>query len=916
MAAPNAPTGGKLRRSLWPDAGRIERLQLRRAPLLAAAICFALGIVLAKSWHPIVALLLTVLLLIPLIFFGLRNRAHAAVFSVATLWIVVGLWSAEIQPTPPSQQALLSYADGLSRTVRGRVIRIRKLPPQTAPAGADTDPTTWVEPSDGLQDGAISLDLAVEAVEQVTPDTSTMVPAEGGVRITLIGSAESFVCGDRVEVPLRMKIPERYRDPGAWQYADYLLEQGIGTHASVKANRLTHLQQTRTSWDAPQLRCTLFAAQTWAADRMVNYVHSRPNRLLPDILRLSPEDAGMLNAMLFGDRTRLSHTLRLGFERTGSFHLFVVSGMHVALLAAGVFWLTRKLRLGEASATIVTILLTTAYALLTGFGAPVQRALAMATLFLLTRLLSRDRNVLNALGAAALGVLVWSPSSLFEASFQMTFLAIVAIAGIAVPLGEGTFLPYAHAARRLREHRLDVGMPPHLAQLRIMLRLWGEAFTRIFGRRAYTVPAALLRSALWALELSLIGIVAEMVMVLPMALYFHRATVFALPANIVSIPLVALLAPAAIFTFIASLVSPWLAALPGAATALLLHGIVRTIGMVSHLHTADLRVPGPALWIALSVVAAWALCCWAVRQSTRWRWVAAALLPLAAAAVLWPEPPTITPGQLEVTAIDVGQGDSLLVVSPTGQTMLVDAGGPTGAIKETAQATSSFDVGDEIVSPYLWSRHLRRLDVIALSHAHSDHMGGMAAVLRNFRPKELWVSIDPDSTAYTALLLEAHELGVTVRHLHAGNNLAWGGTQISVLAPAADYTPSGAPGNNDSLVLWLQYGKSSVLLEGDAEAPSERAMLAAGILQPVTLLKVGHHGSQTSTTQDFLTQLAPRDAVISVGRGNTFGHPRSEVIGRIAAIGSKLYRTDEFGLTTFLLDHDGHLQEITGAADN
>jgi competence protein ComEC len=919
-SARNARAGGELRRSLWPDANRIERLQIHRAPLLVAALCFALGIVMARSWHPIVALLITVALLTPLVLLDLRGRSYIAVAAVATLWIVVGLWSAEIQPSPPAQQKLLAYADGLSRTVRGQVIRVRKLPPQAAQTEADTDPTSGDEDPDHLQPGAISLDLAIDAIEQVTPDLSSMVPIEGGVRVTVIGHTSDFACGDRLEAPLRMKAPERYRDPGAWQYADYLLDQGIGAHASVKPEHLTNLGPSRTRWDRASLRCRLYTAQAWAAERMVNYVHSRPNRLLPGIMRLSPEDAGMLNAMLFGDRTRLSHTLRLGFERTGSFHLFVVSGMHVALLAAGVFWLACRLRFGEVPATVLTILLTAAYALLTGFGAPVQRALAMATVFLLTRLLSRDRSVLNALGAAALGVLVWSPRSLFEASFQMTFLAIVAIAGIAVPLGEWSFLPYARAARSIREHRLDVGLPPHLAQLRVMLRLWGEALAHIFdpkwGRRAATAPATLLRYSLWALELSLIGVVAEMVMVLPMALYFHRATVFALPANMLSIPLVAVLAPVAIVTFAASLLSPWLAALPGAGTALLLHGIVGLIGTVSRLHTADLRVPGPALWVALSVVACWAFCCWAVRQSRRLAWIAAALLPLAAAAVLWPEPPATTPGQLELTAIDVGQGDSLLVVGPSGETMLVDAGGPTGTIKETADATSRFDIGDEVVSPYLWSRHLQHLDVLALSHAHSDHMGGMAAVMRSFRPKELWVSIDPDSAAYNTLLLEAKELGITVRHLHAGDGFAWAGTQLAVLAPAANYSNHGAPANNDSLVLRLQYGRSSVLLEGDAEALSERAMLAAGRIQPVTLLKVGHHGSQTSTTANFFTQLAPRDAVISVGKGNTFGHPRPEVVGRIATGGSKLYRTDEFGLTTFLLAPDGHIQEVTGLADN
>ena len=164
--------------------------------------------------------------------------------------------------------------------------------------------------------------------------------------------------------------------------------------------------------------------------------------------------------MLFGDRAGLNKTQRVGFERTGSFHLFVVSGMHVGLLAGLVFWLARRLKLREWLATSLTIALTFGYALLTGFGAPVQRALFMTAVFLLARLLSRDRNVLNALGAAALGVLVWSPSALFEASFQMTFLAIIAIGGIAIPLGERSFLPYARAADDLWDKWQDFGCRP------------------------------------------------------------------------------------------------------------------------------------------------------------------------------------------------------------------------------------------------------------------------------------------------------------------------------------------------------------------------------------------------------------------------------------------------------------------------
>ena len=243
--------------------------------------------------------------------------------------------------------------------------------------------------------------------------------------------------------------------------------------------------------------------------------------------------------------------------------------------------------------------------------------------------------------------------------------------------------------------------------------------------------------------------------------------------------------------------------------------------------------------------------------------------------------------------------------------MLVDAGGPVGGVTEAAAVTSTFDVGEEVVSPYLWSRRIRRLDVLALSHAHSDHIGGMAAVMRNFRPRELWVSIGPDSDAYRALLAEAAELGVAVRHLHAGDEMAWSQTKVEVLAPEESYTNSSQPANNDSLVMRLEYGKASALLEGDAEAPTEQAMIAHG-LTPVTLLKVGHHGSRTSTTPEFFAAVSPKDAVVSVGKGNTFGHPRFEVITRIAVRGTRLYRTDEFGLTTFLLDRDGLIQEVLG----
>jgi len=317
----------------------------------------------------------------------------------------------------------------------------------------------------------------------------------------------------------------------------------------------------------------------------------------------------------------------------------------------------------------------------------------------------------------------------------------------------------------------------------------------------------------------------------------------------------------------------------------------------------DFRIPAPLLWQSLVFCAllgvAIVLARLAVSAGLRWprRAVWLALLVAALVAVL-PRPVDHPRDALLMEAIDVGQGDSLLLITPDGKTMLVDGGGHGGG---PHQAPQDYDIGEEVVSEVLWSRGIRRLDVVALTHAHSDHMGGLPAVLRNFHPAELWVGNNPRYGAYNALLDQAASLHVHVRSLRAGDDLSFGPTQVNVLEPFRGYQPGAEPSNSDSVVMRVAYGATSVMLEGDAEARAEAEMLSEPDLAS-TLLKVGHHGSITSTRPEFLARVHPQWAVISCGPHNRYGHPRYEVLQALQAAHVRTLRTDINGAVCFRLN--------------
>jgi competence protein ComEC len=824
---------------------------------------------------------------------------------LAVLWLLLGAWCAEMEPHPAPAPALAALSDGLLRTVEGTVIDAGPMRGETEQSLIDHD--DHGEAADPQQRPSQRIDLRVSSMEVVTDTDDAQTPVEGGVRLTvhwpqIVANQQPFQCGERIRAVVRLLPPEVYRDPGVWSREDFLVDQGITSTATVGIDRVDRLGPSSSVF----LACRLSGLQHATSARLLALPAAM--RRLPAPLRLSQDDAIMLAAMVTGDRTYLTHSLRVGFERTGSFHMLVISGFHLAIVAGCLFWLARRLRLPRVPATFATILASFAYALFTGFATPVERSLWMVTLYMLGRLLYRERNVMNTIGFAALCLLAFSPRSLFDASFQMTLLAVVAIGGVAAPLLQSTVHPYLTATRDLRLLALDVKLPPGLAQFRVILRLIAAALqTAASGRFADSIAWRLfpfaVRFMIRAFELLVVSCVVELTMALPMALYFHRITVFALPVNVFILPLLLILMPAALVTMLALLVWPSAAVVPAMIVAVFLHIGIGLVHLFGSLAWGDFRIPAPLLWQSLAFCALLAVAAvlanMAASSGLRWpRSAVWAVLLLAAVIAVLPRPVDHPHDALLMEAIDVGQGDSLLLITPDGKTLLVDGGGFGGG---PHQAPQDYDIGEEVVSEVLWSRGIRHLDAVALTHAHSDHMGGLPAVLRNFHPDQLWVGNNPRFGAYNALLDEAASLHVRVRSRRAGDVFPFGPTQVTVLAPFRDYQPGPEPTNNDSLVMRVAYGATSVMLEGDAEAPIEQAMLAEPGLAS-NLLKVGHHGSITSTRPEFLARVAPQWAVISCGLRNRYGHPRMEVLQALEAARVRTFSTDINGASCFRLD--------------
>src|SRR5437660_5212093 len=424
------------------------------------------------------------------------------------------------------------------------------------------------------------IDVETEKVEAESQSCET----RAGVRLNIYlrektdspnrVSMPLFRYGQRIRFPEKLHRPRNFRDPGAFDYSGYLRDKGTSATASVKFNRLEVLPGFFRSRIEPW--------RTRIHRSIITQIHA-----------VWPEQAaGLMDAIVIGEETFIERPTRVDFQRSGTYHVLVVSGMNVSILALFTMWALRRVGLGQVVASLFSIALILGYAAVTNVGPPVWRAALMFAVYLATRLLYCDRAMLNALGAAALALMIADPQSVFGASFQMTFLCVGLVAGIGVPLLERTIEPFSRGLRHLDSLAYDRHLPPAVAQFRLDLRLLLNHLEQVLPtwitRKLFI---AAFRLAFGFAELVVMSAIMQFGLALPMAYYFHRATSVAMPANLLIIPFLQLLMPTAVIAIAVSYVSLTLAKIPAAIAGIALQGIAGTVKGLGGLQLADIRVP-------------------------------------------------------------------------------------------------------------------------------------------------------------------------------------------------------------------------------------------------------------------------------------------------------------------------------------
>jgi competence protein ComEC len=673
------------------------------------------------------------------------------------------------------------------------------------------------------------------------------VPVRGGLAVSVSGvrldDLGHWRAGRYVGVPVAVRRPVRYRNAGLADQVRGLARRGTPVVGSTKSGLLVEVEAPGAWWDE------------WASHVRARVRHAMAAHVGPH----DATSAAIGTAILIGDRAQLAPEVERRLQEAGTYHVVAISGGNIALLAGAVLTALWCVGIRFAPAAAITAMGLGVHAWVIGGGPSVSRATAMAVIYLVLRFLDQRTAPVHAVALAGAGILAANPLEIAGAGFWLTFGATAAL---------------LMAAARWVPAR-----PP---------RWWSPL-----------------------VAVTLASIAVEVLLMPVAAFVFERVTLAGLVLNLAAVPAMGMVQAAAslcVAAEAAGLVA--LADVSGQATHLAARVLLSSSGLVTEVPWTTWRVPPPSVVVLAAYYLTVAVWWWASAPPID-SWRRRCLTRVAAAAIgglwLWIATAPLTwlplrPGApLRVTAMDVGQGDAVLVTAPDGRTVMVDTGGvPAGA----------FDIGERVVGPSLRARGLRRLDYLAITHGDLDHLGGALALLRDFRPREVWAGVPVAGHGpLDTLRGEARALRTPWRWWQRGDRLEMGGLEIRAHNPPLPEWERQRVRNDDSLVLEVRHGAVSVWLTGDVSRAVEGLLAEAVEPGRIAIVKAPHHGSLTSSGADWVRGLRPAAVIVSAGRGNLFGHPAPAVLRRYAEAGAEVFRTDQDGQIELVTN--GHYVEVT-----
>ena len=670
--------------------------------------------------------------------------------------------------------------------------------------------------------------------------------AEGLAAVRVITNAERrFHFGDAVILEGLISKPVSLRNPGLFDYAKYLANRNIYSVLKVKdGNRIEVL----TGNPANPIKRLAYRIRFAIRSTLDKYLDN-------------PDDSFM-KAMLIGDRSGLGNELNDKFIKTGTIHIISISGLHVGLIAGLVLAVFGLLGVPKKFNLALTVIFLAVYSYVAGSSPPIIRAVLMFTVFAVGYIIERETDLLNSLSVAAFLILLWNPKALFDPSFQLSFASI---AGIFI------FAPKIDGILKAG----SIGKSS----------FWRKAAT-------YAVKGVSVSIAAWIGTWPII------------ASYFNIASPVSVIANLVVIPM-------SFVSMIASIVLLCVSPFSSTSAGLIAFGLgffdkalFWINGIFSQMPLAYFRLPAPsAVFMAAyyGLVLLWAIPSEdpiAGNRSVNKRWALAAIL-LALNLLVWKECANTLGGRLKATFLDVGQGDSAFVEFPGGGNLLIDAG--------SGGEEGTFDAGRNVVAPYIWNELSRRIDVIIVTHPHSDHLGGVMYLLKNFKVGIVIDNGSSDGSGLYAKYLQAIRDG-GAQHITVGEGDRIGlssGAELFILSPEKGM---GLPdANAGSLVGKLAYKTRSILFCGDATGVAMNRMLDSfGYFLRSDMMKVPHHGGNVgdeTTINKFFSVVSPAASIISAGRSTHYDRRQIEAITHLNSI---CYNTSQDGAIIVYIGSTGY----------